>query len=85
MKVKSRVTLGDAGEGEAIGYFVWGLPCLGRLSGLAEDDVDWRCVGWMRTSLIRHKARAGGNKSEEGAVAGSNQVTWFPVAELLLA
>ena len=29
-------------------HFVWGLPCLGRLSGLAEGEVDWRCVGWMR-------------------------------------
>lgn len=69
-------------------HFVWGLPCLGRLSGLAEGDVDWRCVGWMRRGHqdIRHKARASGNKSEESAVTGIESdaaVNWIPAAELL--
>lgn len=41
-RAESRVKLGDA-EGRRrtiVGWFVWGFPCLGRLSGLA-DGVDW--------------------------------------------
>ena len=66
VKVKSQEGKGEVGaiwamrdkeRGDRLAkgrHFVWGLPCLGRLSGLAEGDVAWHCVGWTRRG---HQAR----------------------------